>query len=453
MAEKVDVVVVGMGPGGEALAGSLAEAGLAVVGVDRELVGGECPYWGCIPSKMMIRAANLLTDGRRVHGMAGEADVRPDWGPVGKRIREEATDNWDDKVAVERFVNKGGHFVRGSARLLGPNRVSVADREFEAGRAVVLNVGTSPVIPPIPGLAEVPYWTNRQAVSVEALPGSLVVLGGGAIGLELAQVFGRFGVRVTVIEATPGLLPTEEPEAGELLIEVLKAEGIELRIGTRADSVEKHGEGVAVALSSGERLVADRILVAIGRRPNLEGLSVEEAGIHVEDGVIQVDDHLRAASGIWAVGDATGHGAFTHVSMYQAHIATADILDKPHDPADYRALPRVTFTDPEIGAAGLTEKQARDHGIAAATGIGNQASSARGWIHKVGNQGFIKLVEDADRGVLVGATSMSPVGGEILSMLTLAVHAQVPTSRLRSMIYAYPTFHRGMEDALADLGR
>jgi pyruvate/2-oxoglutarate dehydrogenase complex dihydrolipoamide dehydrogenase (E3) component len=451
--EKADVIVVGMGPGGEDVAGNLAMAGLRVVGIERALVGGECPYWGCVPSKMMIRAANLLADARRVSGIAGAAEVRPDWAPVARRIRQEATDNWNDKVAVDRFVNKGGEFVRGSGRLLGPDRVVAADREFVATRGIVLNVGTSPVIPPIPGLADVPYWTNRQAVEVETLPGSLIVLGGGAIGLELAQVFTRFGVRVSVLEAMPNLLPMEEPEAGSLLMKILESEGVDVRTGLRAVAVEKQGGEIAITLESGESVVAERLLVAVGRRANLTDLGLEQAAVVVNKGFIRVDEHMRAGSGIWAIGDATGHGAFTHVSMYQARIATADILRQAHAPADYKALPRVTFTDPEVGAAGLTEKQARDQGMAVRTGIGDQASSARGWIHKVGNQGFIKLVEDADRGVLVGATAMSPVGGEILSMLTLAIHAQVPTSELRNMMYAYPTFHRGMEDALAALER
>ena len=450
--EQADVVVVGMGPGGEDLAGSLAQSGLRVVGIERTLVGGECPYWGCVPSKMMIRAANLLADARRLRGMAGIAEVQPDWAPVAQRIRLEATDNWDDKVAVDRFVNKGGEFVRGTGRLLGSDRVSVAGRELVARRGIVLNVGTSAVIPPIPGLAEVPYWTNRQAIEAETLPGSLIVLGGGAIGLELAQVFARFGVRVSVVEAMANLLPMEEPEAGQLLAQILETEGIDIRVGYGAVGIEKQHDEIAVNLESGDRLVANKLLVAVGRRANLADLGLEQAGVAVDNGFIGVDEHMRAGKGVWAVGDATGHGAFTHVSMYQARIATADILGQPHEPANYRTVPRVTFTDPEVGTVGLTEKTARDRGIVVRTGIGNQASSTRGWIHKVGNQGFIKLVEDADRGVLVGATAMSPVGGEILSMLTLAIHAQIPTNQLRSMIYAYPTFHRGMEDALAALG-
>ena len=205
MTEHADAIVVGMGPGGEDAAGRLAEAGLDVVGVDAELVGGECPYWGCVPSKMMVRAADLLAEGRRVPGMAGTATVQPAWAPVASRIRQEATDNWDDTVAVDRFEAKGGRLVRGWGRLDGPRRVIVGDRVIEAERAVVIGIGTRAFIPPVAGLADTPYWTNRQAIETEDVPDSLTVLGGGATGVELAQVFRRFGSEVTVIEAGPRL--------------------------------------------------------------------------------------------------------------------------------------------------------------------------------------------------------------------------------------------------------
>src|SRR4051794_20579920 len=222
MSEEVDAVVVGLGPGGEEVAGRLLEAGLSVVGVEERLVGGECPYWGCIPSKMMVRAANLVTEARRIPGVAGDATVRPDWAPVARRIRQEATDTWNDQVAVERFTGKGGRFVRGHGRLAGPGLVEADGREFQARRAVVLNPGTSPAIPPIPGLAETPHWTNREAIETETVPPSLILLGGGAIGLELGQVFARFGSRVTVVEAMDHLLPLEEPEAGRVVGDVLR---------------------------------------------------------------------------------------------------------------------------------------------------------------------------------------------------------------------------------------
>ncbi|HEY4927608.1 MAG TPA: NAD(P)/FAD-dependent oxidoreductase [Acidimicrobiales bacterium] len=451
MVEQVDAVVLGLGPGGEDLAGRLASAGLDVVGIDAELVGGECPYWGCIPSKMMIRAADLLAEAGRVDGMAGTVSVRPYWAPVARRIRDEATDDWDDTVAVDRLIGKGARFIRGWARLDGPGRVVVDDRTFEASRAVVLAAGLRPWIPPIAGLSATPYWTNREAIETEDVPGSLAVLGGGAIGVELAQVFRRFGSEVTVLEAGPHLVEPEEPEAGMLVAEVFAAEGITVRTGVTVESVHHDGERFAVA-TDGASLVVDRLLVATGRRADLARVDVASVGLDAA-APLEVDDHLRVqgVERLWAIGDITGKGAFTHMSMYQADIVVRDILGQQVTPADYRAVPRVTFTDPEIGSVGLSEREARNRGLQVRVGTAQVPDSARGWIHKAGNKGFIKVVEDQDRGVLVGATSAGPWGGEVLSMLTLAVHAEVPVSVLRHMIYAYPTFHRTVEDALRDL--
>ncbi|MDR0359195.1 MAG: NAD(P)/FAD-dependent oxidoreductase [bacterium] len=452
MSEEVDAVVVGLGPGGEEVARRLLEAGLSVVGIEERLLGGECPYYGCIPSKMMIRAANLLTEGRRIPGMAGESTVRPVWAPVAGRIRHEATDTWDDTVAVERFTAGGGTFVHGHGRLAGVGRVDVDGRSFEARRAVVVNPGTSPAIPPIPGLAETPHWTNREAIEAETVPPTLILLGGGSIGVELGQVFARFGSRVTIVEAADRLLSIEEPESGRLLEQVFRSEGMVVRTGARAVAVRQDGDEVVVELDGGDSVRGAKLLVATGRRPNLGDLGLERVGLDPRARTIPVDDHLRAGERLWAIGDVDGKGAFTHISMYHAGIAVADILGREAHPADYRGLSRVTFTDPEVGAAGLTEAQARSQGIRVRVGVGQVAASTRGWIHGPGNAGFHKLVEDADRGVLVGATSVGPMGGEVLSMLTLAIHARVPTDTLRGMIYAYPTFHRGILDALADLG-
>jgi pyruvate/2-oxoglutarate dehydrogenase complex dihydrolipoamide dehydrogenase (E3) component len=316
---------------------------------------------------------------------------------------------------------------------------------------VVVAIGTVPAIPPIPGLSDVPFWTNHEVIEATELPGSLTVLGGGAIGLEIAQSLSRFGVRTTVIEALPRLLPLEEPEVGEELARVLEREGIYVRVATRAVHAERDGERIAVHLEGGGRVVADRLLVATGRRAQLASLGLETVGIDAGQGHISTDEHMRAVDGVWAVGDVTGLGAFTHVAMYQSAIVVADILGEDAPGADYRAVPRVTFTDPEAASVGLTEEAARRRGIAVRTGSARVAHSARGWIHGPGNDGFIKLVEDADRGVLVGATSVGPRGGEVLSMLTLAVHAEVPSDALRHMVYAYPTFHRGVEDALRAL--
>jgi pyruvate/2-oxoglutarate dehydrogenase complex dihydrolipoamide dehydrogenase (E3) component len=447
----VDVVVVGLGPGGEDAAGKLSEAGLDVVGIDAELVGGECPYWGCVPSKMMIRAANLLAEAGRIEEMAGHARVSADFAPVARRIRDEATDSWDDKVAVDRLVGKGVTFVRGWARLEGGGKVSVRDEVFEATKAIVLNPGTRAWAPPIDGLADTPYWTNREAIETETVPKSLIVIGGGAIGLELGQVFLRFGSAVTTIEAAPRLLVLEEPESSELITKVLTDEGMTVHTGANITGVRHDAKGFTVAVEGVPDVVAERLLMATGRRPDLAGLGVGAIGLDEEARSITVDDRMRAAERVWAIGDVTGVGAFTHISMYQAAIAVADILGRPGPGADYRGLPRVTFTDPEVGSVGLSEAEAREKGINVALGITDVASSARGWIHKAGNAGLIKLIADVDRQVLVGATSAGPVGGEVLSMLTLAVHAEVPISTLRGMIYAYPTFHRAVEAALGAL--
>jgi pyruvate/2-oxoglutarate dehydrogenase complex dihydrolipoamide dehydrogenase (E3) component len=451
MAQQVDVVVVGMGVGGEAVAGQLADAGRSVVGIENRLVGGECPYWGCVPTKMMIRAANLLAEARRLDGVAGHADVTPDWGPVAARIRDEATTDWNDQIAVDRFTGKGGRFIRGRARLTGPGRVEVDGETLEARRGVVLATGTEPAAPPIDGLADTPYWTNREAVEAKTLPASLLVLGGGAVGLELAQVYARFGVAVTVVEAVDRLLPAEEPEVSPLIEHALAADGVTAHTGAGATGVRHDGQRFTMTVADGTELDAERLLVAVGRRADLSSLGVDTVGLDETARSIKVDEHMRAGERLWAVGDVTGHGVFTHVATYQADIAARDILGQPGPPADYRALPRVTFTDPEIGSVGLTEADARAAGISTRVGVAQVPHSARGWIHKTGNDGLIKLVADADRGLLVGATSAGPAGGEVLSALAVAIHAKVPVGALRHMIYAYPTFHRGIEDALRQL--
>jgi len=447
----VDVVVLGMGPGGEDVAGRLAGAGLSVVGIEAGLVGGECPYWGCIPSKMMIRAAHTLAEARRVPGLAGTSTVIPDWAPVAARIRNEATHNWDDTVAVDRFVGTGGTFVRGRGRVVSTDTVEVDGHRYRAERGLVVATGTTPGVPPIPGLAETPYWTNHQAVEAAELPSSIIVLGGGAVGAELTQVYARFGVDVTIVEALDRLLPLEEPEAGRLLAEVFRSEGVDVVTGTAANDVSYDGK-FRVELANGRELSAEQLLVATGRRVDLAGIGADNLGVDTTTArSLPVDDHLRVTDGVWAVGDVTGRGAFTHVAMYQARIAVADILGEPHTPADHAALPRVTFTDPEVGSVGLTAQAARDAGVDVALGHASVASTARGWLHEAGNDGFIQLVVDRSRGVLVGATAMGPNGGEVLGMLTLAVHARTPIEELVSMIYAYPTFHRGIEDALHSL--
>jgi pyruvate/2-oxoglutarate dehydrogenase complex dihydrolipoamide dehydrogenase (E3) component len=439
-----DVIVVGLGPGGEDVAGKLAEAGRNVIGIEAELVGGECPYWGCIPSKMMVRAADLLAEGRRIPGNAGTSVVTPDWAPVAQRVRE-ATDDWDDTVAVERLEGKGGHLIRGRARVTGPRTVEVNGQTITAGQALVLATGASPWIPPL--FDGVPHWTNRGAIAAEELPASLLIVGGGAIGLELGQAMSRFGVAVTIVEMADRILAPEEPEVSELMTEILRREGLTIHAGVTIERAEPSGStGCTLHLADGGTVSADRLLVATGRRSDLAALGVAALGLDEDARALPVDGRMRIEDqdGVWGVGDVTGHGAFTHVAMYQARICVADILGHPIDEADYRALPRVTFTDPEVGSVGLTEAQARRDGGEVRVMHEPIPDTARGWIHK--GEGLVKLVEQD--GVLVGATSMGPMGGEVLAVLTLAVHARVPVRTLKSMIYAYPTFHRAIDSAL-----
>ncbi|MFC4054157.1 dihydrolipoyl dehydrogenase family protein [Actinomadura syzygii] len=452
MSIRVDVVVVGLGPGGEYAAGALADAGLDVIGIEAELVGGECPYWGCVPSKMMIRAGNVLAEAGRVPSLAGEAKVAADWDRVAERVRSEATGGWNDEAAADRLTAKGVRLFRERGRLAGPRRVVAGDHTIEAARGVVLATGSRPRIPPIPGLEGTPYWTNRDAIAAGEAPASLLVLGGGAIGVELAQVFARFGTAVTVLEGRDRLIAQEEPESGDLAAKALRADGVTVRTGARAVDIEYDGETFEALLEGGlEPLRAERVLVATGRATDLASLAVDTAGLDPAAPALRTDGQMRAGDGLWAVGDITGHGAFTHVSLYQARIAVRDILGEPGPDADYRALPRVTFTDPEIGAVGMTEQQARDQGIRVRTSVVPIPESTRGRIHGPGNEGFVKLVEDADRGVLVGATSAGPAGGEVLYGLNIAVHTETPTGRLKHMIYTYPTFHRAVETALQAL--
>jgi pyruvate/2-oxoglutarate dehydrogenase complex dihydrolipoamide dehydrogenase (E3) component len=469
---EVDVVVVGLGPGGEDAAGALAEAGLRVVGIESHLVGGECPYYGCVPSKMMIRAADLIAETRRANTMAGTTTVEPDYSIVAARIRDEATDDWNDQVAVDRLVGKGAIFVHGRGVFDGPGRVVVGDDVYVAARGVIVATGTSPGIPDIPGLAEARPWTNREIVKVETAPSSMIVLGGGAIGLELAQAFSRFGTKVTIIEATDRILGPEEPESSELLRKVLESEGIDIRVGagvssvSRADrldgagadvgvGVDRPAGAVTVTLDDGSNVVAAEILVAAGRTPNVRGIGLDTIGLdETARPTFVVDEHMRVsgADKLWAIGDIAGKGAFTHMAMYESGIAVDDILgvESPRV-GQFHAVSRVTFTDPEVGSVGMTEKQARDAGIDVHVSVVDSAKSSRGWIHGEGNTGLMKLVADADKGILVGATTIGPRGGELLALFNLAVHARVPIAQLRSMIYAYPTFYRGALDALAEL--
>ncbi|GAB7004062.1 NAD(P)/FAD-dependent oxidoreductase [Nocardioides sp. AN3] len=450
---EVDLVVIGTGPGGESLANRVASAGLQVVAIDKHLVGGECPYYGCIPTKIMVRSSDAVAEVRRAGEIAGTVSLEPSWSPVARRVSE-ATADWDDTVAVKRLEDAGAVVHHGVGRLDGPGRVVVtlsdgSEVAYTVRRGVVLNPGTRPAAPPVDGLAATPYWTNRDAVRATAVPASLVVLGGGPIGCELAQVFARLGARVTLVQHAARLLERDEPEASALIEQIFTREGIRVLTGTGLTSVAYADGGFTLGLSDGSQLSAERLLVGAGRTPNLDGLGLESVGLDPRS--VSVDERMRAGDGLWVIGDVAGHGAYTHLSMYQSAIAARDLLGEEGPTAEYHAVPHTTFTDPEVAGVGLTERAARDRGLTVQVGQTDLAASSRGYTHGPGAEGLIKVVADADAGVLVGACVVGPYGGEILSMLTLAVHARIPVATLRSMIYAYPTFHRAVESALAEL--
>lgn len=443
---ECDVVVLGLGPGGEHVAIKLARAGLDVIGIEDRLVGGECPYYGCVPSKMMIAAAHVVAAARKVPQFGGTATVEPDWSEVARRVRDEATDDWDDTVAVKRLEDSGARFHRGRGVLDGPGRVRVGGATYVARKGVVLNTGTRPAAPPIDGLEGTPYWTNRDAVTVTDLPASLVVLGGGPIGCEFAQVFARYGVDVTVVEVADRLVAVEEPEASEALTQAFRDEGITVLAGATVESVT-HGDDGFTLRVDGQPVRAEKLLVASGRHANLDFVGLDTVGLPDDLEVVETDERMRAGELLWAIGDITGKGAFTHVSMYQAAVVVRDALGEDGPWADYRAVPRVTFTAPEVASVGLSEKAARDAGLDVAVSTGDLG--ARGWLAK--EQGIIKLVADRRRGVLVGGCVVAESGGEILSMLEAAVHAEIPVATLLSMHFAYPTYHRALEHALKEL--
>ncbi len=450
-----DVIVLGLGPGGQALATGLAEAGLDTVGVEMHLVGGECPFYGCTPTKLAIRASHLIAAVGLADQLSGTATITPDWSLPAARITEEATRGWTDDANARAVQEAGVRLVRGHGRLTGTGRVEVDGITYVAERGVVLNTGTEPLLLPIDGLDQTPYWTNRDIVQVTELPRSLAIIGGGPIGCELAQAMARFGVEVTVIEAADRLLAVEEPETSALLTRLFEEQGIAVHTGVEISRVD-YDDGFT--LTAGDLSVrAERLLVAAGRSNNIADVGLETVGLDPDAPTVQTDERMRAGERLWAIGDITGHGRFTHVSDYQAEVAQGDILGEDGPLADYRAVSRVTFTEPEIGSVGLSEHQAREQGIDARTGFTDITDSARGWLDGAGNEGHIKLVADASSGLLVGATVAGPTGGDLVALLTLAIHAKVPPATVRRMHFAFPTYHgavmSALDDLLDDLGR
>lgn len=440
---------LGGGVATEAIAGGLQGSGLTLAVVERELVGGECPYWGCIPSKTLLRSGETLEEAARARTLAAsriEWDL--DFPKVSKRVYWMARD-LDDTRPAAALEATGAKLVRGQGTLIDPRTVEVGGERFVARRAVVVANGGTAAIPPIPGLDSVDFWTNRQATLPRDVPGSLAVLGGGAVGVELGQAFARFGSKVTIVEAGGRFLGLEEPEAGTALRPHLEADGITLLVGDACLGVEKKNGGVLLKLKSGALVQADRLLVATGRRANFEAW--QGAGLQqTERGWLKVDPFtLEAQVDVYGAGDVTGLGGFTHLADYHGHVVARRLRGEDAR-ADHTAVPRVTFTDPEVASVGLSAAAAQERGLNVVTASGDPGEAARGYIHDF-HGGIVKLVADRDRGLLVGATLVTPRAGEILGELVLALRAGVPLRTLADVIHPFPAFNRILGGVLQDL--
>jgi pyruvate/2-oxoglutarate dehydrogenase complex dihydrolipoamide dehydrogenase (E3) component len=447
--QEFDVVCLGGGVAGEAVAAGLQGSGLTLAVVERELVGGECPYWGCVPSKTLLRSGETLSEADRARNLAAsrvEWDV--DFPKISKRVLWMARD-LDDSRPAAAMEATGAKLFRGTGKVTDLRTVEVGGEKLIARRSLVIANGSTAAIPPIPGLDKVAFWTNRQAAIPRELPSSLAVLGGGAIGVELGQAFARIGTKVTIIEAGPAFLGLEEPEAGAALRPHLEADGITLIIGDASVAIEKSDSGVLVHLKSGAIVAADRLLVATGRRANLEAW--RESGLaSTERGWLKVDPAtLEAHAGVFGAGDVTGLGGFTHLAYYHGQVV-ARRLRGEDGRADHTAVPRVTFTDPEVASVGLSEAAARAKNVDVVVATADPAETARGYIHDF-HGGTLKLVADRKRGVLVGATMVTPRAGEILGELVLAVKAGTPLRTLADVIHPFPAFNRVLGAALGEL--
>ncbi len=446
MSETFDAVILGTGPGGEEVADRLIDAGQSVAMVERELMGGECPYWACIPSKVLLRPGEARGDAARAFGV-GTPEL--DW-PETAAYRDQIVRHLDDSGLEESYVKKGATIVRGEGRLAGPGAVEVDGRRLEA-RNIVIATGSGATTPPIDGLADVPYWSNREATTLKEIPESAIVVGGGPVAIELSQFLRRFGADVTLIQSPDRLIDREEPRVGELINAFLQEEGIIVRTDCLAQSALLDGEQTVVGLSDGSEVRAEVLLVAAGRTPRIHDIGLDTVGVEPGPKSLPIDGGCRLADGLWAVGDATGVFLFTHVAQYQARVAAENILGGSRV-ADYRAIPRVVFSDPEIAAVGLTEKQAADQGIqVAVTSIDLAARLARPVTYEREPRGELGLVADRERGVLVGAWAVSPLASEFIGQAITAIRAEVPVETLRDTVQQFPTFSEGYFKALEQL--
>jgi pyruvate/2-oxoglutarate dehydrogenase complex dihydrolipoamide dehydrogenase (E3) component len=438
-----DVVVVGAGPAGEVAAGRLGGAGLSVAIVEDRLVGGECSYWACMPSKSLLRPYEALAEARRIPGAAEAATGALDVQAVLDR-RDEVIHDLDDSVQLPWLTDRGVELVRGVARLAGERRVVAGDEELEAARAVILATGSLPSMPPIDGLDAIDdAWTNREATTAKRIPERLVIMGGGVVGVEMSQAFQTLGSQVTLIEGERRLLPREEEYACAQVTEALASYGVDIRTGQKASKVSTDGDAVSVETADGGRAEGDTLLVALGRTPQTAGLGLDTVGLP-EDRPVEVDALMRADGHPWlyAIGDINGRALFTHMGKYQGRIAADHITGKDtalaHG-ADGPLSPRVIFTEPQVAAVGHTSDTAASAGLEVDVVETSTSGNAGGSFYGRNAVGTARLLIDRSRGVVVGATITGAEVGEMLHAATVAIVAEVPLERLRHAVPCFPT--------------
>jgi pyruvate/2-oxoglutarate dehydrogenase complex dihydrolipoamide dehydrogenase (E3) component len=438
------VLVLGGGVTGEAFAATLRrlDRRVPITLVEQELVGGECSYWACIPSKTLLRPLEIVYRARLAPGAAETLS-----GPIdAKRVfwwRDQVAEK-DDTSQAEWLAKRNVELVRGRAEVIEPRRVAVGDRDLEYDHLMVAT-GSTPTAPPVEGLDTLDYWGSREGTSAEDVPDSLIVLGGGAVGVELAQFYARIGSRVAIVQNGDHLLPRVEREAGDLIGEVLREEGVDVRLSAKATRVQRRDSRVRLELEDGDALEAAQLLVATGRRPNVDGLGLDKLDVKIEKSGIVVDDRLSAGEGVWAAGDVTGVALFTHLGKYQARVAAVNVAGGDAR-VDYRAIPATIFTDPQVATAGDTSGE----GALSATWRIEDVSRTATY-QRPKRPGFVKLFADADRRVLKGAVAVGPEAAEWLGQLTLAIRAEVPIDILRDTIQSFPTFSEAIYFAARDL--
>jgi pyruvate/2-oxoglutarate dehydrogenase complex dihydrolipoamide dehydrogenase (E3) component len=446
MSERFDAVVVGMGPAGEVAASRLLGQGLRVAVVERELIGGECAYWACIPSKTLLRPPEVRAEARRAAGV-GEAEQR--WQELVE-YRDYMIRHLDDGKEVEGYERDGASVVKGEARIAGPGRVEVDGRTLQTER-IVIATGSDPNIPPIKGLEEVGYWTNREATTLSELPASVVILGGGPVGVELGQFFCRSGVAVTLVQSADRLIHREDAEVSSRILDALREEGVDVRLSAEATEVRREDGRRVITLQDGSEVAGQELILAAGRSPRVHGIGLESIGVQPTARGVAVDERCRVTDRVWAIGDVTGVMPFTHVGMYQGRIVAADIAGKDVR-ADYAAIPRVVFSDPEIAAVGLTAEQANQREIDVTTSqIALADSIARPWTYERDPRGELGLIADRRRGVLVGAWALAPMAGEWIHYAALAIKAQIPIEVLADTVAQFPTYTEGYLKAIEKL--